>query len=53
MERIIVTSGRIPRQRTTLYADADDVVRQRSFDAAAARASAVSRDKNVHMAALS
>ncbi|MEH2509548.1 FO synthase [Nitrobacteraceae bacterium AZCC 1564] len=53
MERIILSSGRTPRQRTTFYSDADDVVRQRSFDAAAARALAASRDKNVHMVASS
>jgi FO synthase len=53
MEEIILSSGRTPRQRTTLYSDADDAVRQRSFDAAVARALAASRDKNVHMVASS
>jgi FO synthase len=37
MERIIVSTGRIPRQRTTLYGDAEAAIRQRSFDSAAAR----------------
>jgi FO synthase len=37
MEEIILSSGRSPRQRTTLYRDADEVLRRRSFDAAAAR----------------
>ena len=39
MEAIIRSAGRVPRQRTTLYGDADEVMRQRSFDAAAARMS--------------
>jgi FO synthase len=34
MEQIILSAGRVPRQRTTLYADADSTLRQRSFDAA-------------------
>ncbi|MCP4618244.1 MAG: 5-amino-6-(D-ribitylamino)uracil--L-tyrosine 4-hydroxyphenyl transferase CofH [Bradyrhizobium sp.] len=38
MEAIIRASGRIPRQRTTLYRDAEPAMRQRSFDAAAGRA---------------
>jgi FO synthase len=37
MESIIRASGRIPRQRTTLYRDADAGLRQRSFAAAEAR----------------
>ena len=39
MELIILATGRRPRQRTTLYADADAGLRQRSFDSAAARMS--------------
>jgi len=35
MEAIIRASGRIPRQRTTLYRDAEPTLRQRSFEAAA------------------
>ena len=34
MEQIIASAGRVPRQRTTLYADVDRALRQRSFDAA-------------------
>jgi FO synthase len=37
MEEIIRACGRIPRQRTTLYRDADPTLRRRSFDAAEAR----------------
>jgi FO synthase len=37
MERIIASTGRIPRQRTTLYGDAEAGLRQLSFDSAAAR----------------
>ena len=37
MEAIIRASGRIPRQRTTLYRDAEASLRQRSFEAAAGR----------------
>lgn len=37
MEQIISSAGRVPRQRTTLCADADGVLRQRSFDAARER----------------
>jgi FO synthase len=37
MEAIIRTSGRNPRQRATLYGDAEPTLRQRSFDAAAGR----------------
>jgi FO synthase len=38
MEAIIRASGRIPRQRTTLYRDAEPTLRRRSFEAAAGRA---------------
>jgi len=48
MEKIIVSAGRIPRQRTTVYHDADESTRRRSFDAAAARMSVNVRDKSVH-----
>jgi FO synthase len=34
MEQIIASAGRVPRQRTTLYADAESSLRRRSFDAA-------------------
>ena len=51
MEQIIVSTGRIPRQRTTLYGDADAGIRQRSFDAAAARMSVDGRRETVHLAA--
>ncbi|HVX75966.1 MAG TPA: 5-amino-6-(D-ribitylamino)uracil--L-tyrosine 4-hydroxyphenyl transferase CofH [Bradyrhizobium sp.] len=34
MEQIISAAGRVPRQRTTLYGDAETTLRQRSFDAA-------------------
>jgi FO synthase len=51
MERIIVSTGRIPRQRTTLYGDADAGIRQRSFDSAAARLSGNDRQERVHLAA--
>jgi len=37
MEAMIEAAGRIPRQRTTLYANAPAGLRQRSFDAAAER----------------
>jgi FO synthase len=37
MEQIILSAGRTPRQRTTLYSDAEESIRRRSFDAAAAR----------------
>jgi FO synthase len=37
MERIIRSAGRTPRQRATLYGDADPALRQRSFDAAGER----------------
>jgi FO synthase len=50
MERIIVSAGRIPRQRTTLYADVDPWIRQRSFDAAAARTSLNDSDDHPHAA---
>ena len=38
MERIIRSAGRTPRQRTTLYGSANDLLKQKSFDAALARA---------------
>ena len=50
MERIIVSIGRIPRQRTTLYGDAEVGLRQLSFDSAAARMSGAP-EKRVHSAA--
>ncbi len=50
MEEIIRSAGRVPRQRTTLYGDADEIIRRRSFDAAAARMSQAERDKNLHAA---
>jgi FO synthase len=45
MEEIIRSSGRVPRQRTTLYRDADDVLRERSFEAAARRAASQEFEK--------
>jgi FO synthase len=51
MEQIIVSIGRIPRQRTTLYGDADAGIRQRSFDSAAARMSVDGHRERVHLAA--
>ena len=51
MEQIIVSTGRIPRQRTTLYGDADADIRQRSFDSAAARMSVDGHGERVHPAA--
>jgi FO synthase len=51
MESIIVSADRIPRQRTTLYGDAEAAIRQRSFDSAAARMSANGRREGVHLAA--
>jgi FO synthase len=45
MEEIIRSSGRVPRQRTTLYRDADDVLRERSFEAAARRAASQGLEK--------
>jgi FO synthase len=51
MEQIIVSTGRIPRQRTTLYGDADADIRQRSFDSAAARMSVDGHRERVHPAA--
>jgi FO synthase len=45
MEEIIRSSGRVPRQRTTLYRDADDVLRERSFEAAARRAASQELEK--------
>ena len=52
MEAIILSAGRIPRQRTTLYRNAEEDVRLRSFDAAAAPIAGNS-DKNVHAASIS
>ncbi len=52
MEAIILSVGRIPRQRTTFYRNAEEDVRLRSFDAAAARMAGNS-DKNVHVASIS
>ncbi|MBB5054636.1 FO synthase [Afipia massiliensis] len=52
MEAIILSAGRIPRQRTTLYRNAEEGVRLRSFDAAAARMAGNS-DKNLHAASIS
>jgi FO synthase len=37
MESIILSAGRIPSQRTTTYAVADDAMRRRSFEAARER----------------
>lgn len=51
MERIIRAAGRTPRQRTTLYADADETLYRRSFEAAAARI-ASSAGKGAQMAAV-
>ena len=51
MERIIVSTGRTPRQRTTLYSDAEAVIRQRSFDSAAARMPIHGEQERVHLAA--
>jgi FO synthase len=51
MEQIIVSTGRIPRQRTTLYGDANAGIRQRSFDSAAARMSVDGHRERVHLAA--
>jgi FO synthase len=51
MESIIVSANRIPRQRTTLYGDAEAAIRQRSFDSAAARMSANGRQERVRLAA--
>jgi FO synthase len=50
MERIIVSTGRAPRQRTTLYGDTDVVIRQRSFDSAAARMSIHGGQERMHLA---
>lgn len=52
MEAIIISAGRVPRQRTTLYRDAEEGIRLRSFDAAATRMLS-DRDKNVHSAGIS
>ena len=51
MERIIASAGRIPRQRTTLYGDAEAVIRQRSFDSAAARMPNPAAAERVQLAA--
>ena len=51
MEHIIVSTGRVPRQRTTLYGDAEAGIRQRSFDSAAARISVNGQQGRVHLAA--
>jgi FO synthase len=51
MERIIVSTGRIPRQRTTLYGDADGAIRQLSFDSAAARMPVQGASQRAHLAA--
>ena len=51
MERIIVSTGRIPRQRTTLYGDADGAIRQLSFDSAAARMPLPGAPERAHLAA--
>jgi len=50
MERIIRAAGRTPRQRTTLYADADEMLYRRSFEAADRRPSSVG--KGAQMAAV-
>ena len=49
MEEIILSSGRVPRQRTTLYSDAEKGDRRRSFEAAAARIT-VNSHGNAHAA---
>jgi FO synthase len=51
MERIIVSTARIPRQRTTLYGDADGAIRQLSFDSAAARMPVQGASQRAHLAA--
>ncbi len=51
MEKIIYSCGRTPRQRTTLYRDADEMLRRRSFDAAAARMRARETEKAEPIAA--
>jgi FO synthase len=51
MERIIVSTGRIPRQRTTLYGDAEAAIRQLSFDSAAARMPGQDAPERAHLAA--
>jgi FO synthase len=43
MESIIAAAGRVPRQRTTVYGDAAEPMRRRSFEAAAARLQAGGR----------
>jgi FO synthase len=44
MEAMIAAAGRLPRQRTTLYASAPAQLRQRSFDAAEAAAPVVAAE---------
>jgi FO synthase len=51
MERIIRSCGRTPRQRTTLYRNADETLRKRSFDAAAARMRAREPEQSESVAA--
>jgi FO synthase len=48
MEEIIISSDRIPRQRTTLYEDAEEGRRRRSFEAAAARTTVNGHGNDVH-----
>jgi len=43
MEALIVAAGRLPRQRTTLYANAPAFLRERSFDAAMRREEAAAQ----------
>ncbi|MGB8399595.1 5-amino-6-(D-ribitylamino)uracil--L-tyrosine 4-hydroxyphenyl transferase CofH [Bradyrhizobium sp.] len=51
METIIFSAGRIPRQRTTIYGDAADAMRRRSFESAAARMAVSGRAEGVTLAA--
>jgi FO synthase len=51
MEHIIVSAGRVPRQRNTLYGDAEVVIRQLSFDSAAARISVAGQQGRAHLEA--
>jgi FO synthase len=44
MERLIRSCGRTPRQRTTLYGEADQHIRTRSFEAAQARLARTPRE---------
>jgi 2-iminoacetate synthase ThiH len=50
MEEIILSSGRVPRQRTTLHSVAEEGDRRRSFEAAAARMSVNDHGNNVRAA---